>query len=220
MASGKTLTQFSTFAGSFNLDCLTGRVLDTGTRSVTTVQGGTNSGVSSTTTTYTRIFLLDETGQERSVTLQDLDVASRPGNVLSVLSVFKQGKTTGWSMAVYNHDTREMTWAGDRLRDIHGRRRIWHVCAWGIAALGFLRGFGEYGLVGGLGFSLLGFCIGAILGFIAGNIVSRNSAAAFKTGPVMQQVREALARIDLSPFRDGAPGTPHIRPVAAGSGGT
>lgn len=219
MASGKTLTQFSTLGGTYTLDCLTGQVLDTGTRSVTTVQGGTNSGVSSTTTTYTRIFLLDETGQERSVTLQDLDVASRPGNVLSVLSVFRQGKTTGWSIAVYNHDTQEMTWAGDRLRDIHGRRRIWHVCTWGITALGFLRGFGEYGLVGGLGFSLLGFCIGAIVGAIAGNIVSGKSAAGFRTGPVMQKVRETLARIDLSPLRDGTPGTPHIRPVTAGPAG-
>lgn len=218
MASGKTLTQFNTLGGTYNLDCLTGCVLETGTRSVTTVQGGTNSGVSSTTTTYTRIFLLDEAGQERPVTLQDLDVASRPGNVLSVLSAFRQGKTTGWSIAVYNHDTREMTWAGDRLRDIHGRRRIWHVCTWGLTALGFLRGFGEHGLVGGLGYSLLGFCIGAIVGAIAGNIISKKSAAAFRTGPIMQQVRETLARIDLSSFRNGAPSTPHIRPAVAGPG--
>lgn len=216
MPSGKTLTQFSAIGGAYTLDCLTGRVLDTGTRSVTSVHGGTNSGVSSTTTTYTRIFLLDETGQEVAVTLQNLDVASRPGNVLSVLSVFKSRETTGWSIAAYNHDTREMTWAEDRLRNVHGRRRIWHVCTWGITVLGFLRGLMEYGLVGGLGFSLLGFCFGAIVGTIAGNIVSKNAATAFKTGPVMQQVRDTLARIDLSAFRDGAP---HIRPAAAGSGG-
>ena len=196
-SSGKTITRFTTMTGTYDLDCLTGQVLDTGTRSVTTVSGGANAPVSSTTTTYTRIFLLDAEGKEHAVNLQDFEVVCRPGNVLSVLSAIRHGKPLGWAIAAYNHDTRETTWRTDRLRIIHGRRRIWHICAHGLGLLGLLKGYGWNGLVGALGLGMVMWCIGAIVGAIAGNITSGKAVAAFKTGPAMQAAREALVKVDL-----------------------
>jgi hypothetical protein len=71
----------------------------------TGVSRNTPVTISSRTTRHLQFILKDVTGRERAFELQDIDIACREGNILSVVWGVKKGKEKGPYWLVRNHDT-------------------------------------------------------------------------------------------------------------------
>lgn len=102
---------------TYNLHWTYGTVEESGKNMETQVSGGGGGGatyggyggntpvhISSRTVIHDQIFLVDE-GGEYSFQLQDMNVACRKGNKLSVIWAIQQGKKRGSYIVTYNHTT-------------------------------------------------------------------------------------------------------------------
>lgn len=111
----KTIT---TAGKTYNLYWTYGTVEESGKNMETQVSGGGGGGatyggyggntpvhISSKTVIHDQIFLVDEEGFEHSFQLQDMNIACRKGNKLSVIWAIQQGKKKGPYIMAYNHTT-------------------------------------------------------------------------------------------------------------------
>ncbi len=190
---------------TYRLHSRTGKVIDTNTRSETEVSGSGGGGggfsyngtgasstapvrITSTTTRFTKIFLLDGDGREHAIELVDFDVRCRAGNGLTLIWAIPDGKAEGPYIAAYNHSTREMEFNQDLIAKL---------CQPKLVSL--LGGFAG-GLVLGLILHFEAFALfTAAIGLAVGNGVSKHlgkqRAQAFVKSPDVSAVRGQLEAI-------------------------
>ena len=100
----------------YQLNWVTGSVLEATKNMETKVSGGGSRGkdgfgntrvdpIKSETTVHDQVFITDSAGQEHSYQLQNIDVACRQGNKLSIIWAIKSGQDRGPYVAVVNHST-------------------------------------------------------------------------------------------------------------------
>ena len=77
------------------------------------VRGG---GVSSTTHTHDRLFLIDSTGKERAFNFTNVHINARTGHSCQVLWLVKEGDESGNYVFVKNLTTDEQRWIDDGLK--------------------------------------------------------------------------------------------------------
>jgi hypothetical protein len=193
---------------AYRLHSLTGKVLDTSTRSETVVHGSGGGGggfsyqgtgasssapvqISSTTTRFTKLFLLDGEGREHAIELVDFDVRCRAGNGLTLIWAIPDGKTEGPYIAAYNHSTRQME---------YDLPRIAKLCRPNLVAV---TGGAIGGLVLGLVlrfevFALFTCALGLWLGGVIARRIGRQRAEAFAKGSDMAAVRGQLESISAT----------------------
>ncbi|SCY23038.1 hypothetical protein [Flavobacterium caeni] len=103
---------------TYHLYVFTGKVLESSKNLETRVSGSGGGGfvykgtggssdvtIRSRTLVHDQLFLLSETGEERSFQLQDFNLACRADQNLSIFWAIKQGDEYGPYLAVYNHNT-------------------------------------------------------------------------------------------------------------------
>jgi hypothetical protein len=193
---------------SFTIRSVTGKVLDTTTRAETEVHGGGGGGggfsyngtggssaapirITSTTTRFTKIFLLDRDQNEHALQLINFDVHCRAGNGLTLVWVIQPGQDNGDFIAAYNHNTREMEFNLAKLAALNTPK-------W----LSILAGFGGLTLLGvilgwGIAAGFLG-AIGIFVGAAVGKQIGKSRAQAFVAGPEMQGLRSQFEQIPAS----------------------
>ncbi len=91
-----------------NLHAFTGQVVDQQRRSITEVTHHQNNaalGTTSQTSSFNKIFLKADNGDERSLEVADKDFAARAGQKASFIWGIRDGKTEGDYLAVVNHET-------------------------------------------------------------------------------------------------------------------
>lgn len=197
----------------YKLHSVTGRVLDTNTRSETEVHGSGGGGggythqgtgynatapveIESTTTRYTKIFLLDKEKNEHAVELVNFDVTCRTGNVLTLIWAIKQGKDRGPYIAAYNHNTRDLQFDNDSLYDIAKPGiYMWYAIGGAAVLLGLMYGIG--GFIGGA-------LLGAIGGAIVVKVIGNSQVKQFK-GTQVPRVVEALKSVQHAEYVEHQP---------------
>jgi hypothetical protein len=197
---------------TYRLHSRTGKVMDTNTRAETEVSGSGGGGggfsyngtggsstapirITSTTTRYTKIFLLDGDGREHAIELVDFDVRCRVGNGLTLIWAIPDGKPEGPYIAAYNHSTREMQFDNDLIAKLCQPK-----------LLSLLGGFAG-GLVLGLVLHFGGFALFiAAIGLAVGNGVAKHlgkaRARALVAGADMAAVRTQLEAISAAQIAD------------------
>ncbi len=101
---------------TLSLSWFTGKVVGTTKNLETKVHGGGGGGyssqgtgytapvtITSTTTVHDQLFLIDPSGKECSLQLQNFDLACRESHDVTVLWAAKKGKKNGYNVLVYNH---------------------------------------------------------------------------------------------------------------------
>jgi hypothetical protein len=200
-----------TFNGkTYGLWSRTGKVLDTNTRAETEVHGGGGGGggfsyqgtggsrtapvqITSTTTRYTKIFLLDTDGKEHALELVDFDVRCRAGNGLTVIYAIPEGKDEGPFVAAYNHSTRELEVNTSYVAKLCEPKLI---AAGAGAAIGLAAGIVLHFEVA----SLFTCAFGLWLGGVVGRRIGRQRALAFTSGSVLASVRSHFEAIPSAAF--------------------
>lgn len=190
---------------TFDLHHVTGKVLDTNTRAETEVHGSGGGGggfsyqgtgasssapirITSTTTRYTKIFLLDREQREHALQLVNFDVHCRAGNGLSVVWAIQVGKGEGPYIVAYNHSTREMEFNVEALAKLCTPKAISLAAGFGGAlVLGIVLHFGA--------FSLLLAALGLGIGDAVGKQVGKSRARAFMAGPVAGSLRTGFEQV-------------------------
>jgi hypothetical protein len=115
-----SITAFDSPRGHFDVQWFTGTVADHGAMATTHVSSSGGGGylqngtgyvaparVTSTTVIHDSIFLVDQSGRERSFQLQNFNVACRTGNEMTIVWVIRSGEKDGPYLAVRNHTTGE-----------------------------------------------------------------------------------------------------------------
>jgi hypothetical protein len=205
-----------TFNGkTYGLWSVTGRVMDTNTRAETEVHGSGGGGggfsyqgtggsstapvrITSTTTRYTKIFLLDSDGREHALELIDFDVRCRAGNGLTLVYAIPEGKEDGPFVAAYNHSTREMEVNTSHVAKLCEPKLI---AAAAGAAIGLIAGLLLHFQVA----SLFTCAFGLWLGGVVGRRIGRQRAQAFKSGGALAEVRSKFEAIPSSTFAQLSP---------------
>jgi hypothetical protein len=134
-------------AKQYDLYWTFGKVEETGKNLETKVSGSGGGGatfkgyggtapvsITSTTTVHDQIFLVDNSGNEHAYQLQDMNVACRTSNQLSVIWAIKEGQKTGPYIAVFNHTTNQPFFQDKALSGMF-RRNGWLVLAAVLVAL-------------------------------------------------------------------------------------
>ncbi len=114
---------------------VTGKVASAEKQLETKVSGGGGGGgsyrgtgytapvtVSSTTTTHDAIYLVDGSGQEHALRLQDWDLSVREGHELTAVWLIKKGKSSGDYVAMHNATLKETNYDDKTLAKLH---RTW-----------------------------------------------------------------------------------------------
>ena len=87
----------------------TGEVMDQSTSYHTESTVHSNNQVTTSTTSYSQLFVRSKEGEEKSLNVPDMKIGVRKGNTVSILFGIKQGgKDWGPYIAVYNHDTKSI----------------------------------------------------------------------------------------------------------------
>lgn len=101
-------------SSKFHLFSVVGEVLAYESRSQTQVYGGgtgiggVNNAIQSQTDNYQHIWLGLDDGREIEINTVNCRVPARPGSWISVISSYYKNKDTGFSIAYYNHSTRDI----------------------------------------------------------------------------------------------------------------
>lgn len=193
---------------TYRLHSRTGKVMDTNTRSETEVHGGGGGGggfnyngtgasstapvrITSTTTRYTKIFMVDGDGREHAIELIDFDVRCRAGNGLTLIWAIPDGKDEGPYIAAYNHSTREMEFNHDLIAKLCQPKLI---ALTGGAAAGLVLGLILHFEV----FALFTCALGLWIGSAVSKHIGKTRALAFAKGPDMAAVRSQLETISAA----------------------
>ena len=202
------MTQLKTItAGSRRLDIhsFSGQVMSAEKWSTTEVSGGGGSGVinqnggyikndpvKSKTTSHAQILVLAPDGEERSLKLENVELAIRPGHWVSLLCAIRSGRQNGPYVAIFNHNTTSLDFLPDGVDK---------------ASLPFVSS-----LIGGLAF-LIGF-FGGLTAVIAGHyvmallLVAPCVAYFVWLGRRRRAFRDQISALtDALKARDGAPRT-------------
>ncbi|MDG2533094.1 hypothetical protein P6144_05505 [Sphingomonas sp. HITSZ_GF] len=96
-----------------------------GTQTVATNQYGHSHVVSSTpgysyTTLHETIHMLDKSGREHAIRLDDWSISARGGHLIGLMHVIRKGRTTGPYIRVWNYTLDEMTSASVTIRKMFG----------------------------------------------------------------------------------------------------
>jgi hypothetical protein len=97
-----------------------GEVVGSGKRGDTTVSGGYQSGITSTTVVHDQLRLKDRNGKQRDFQLQDFDVACWEGDTLTILWAIQKGSNQGPYIAVHNHASSKTFYHGGALKQVFG----------------------------------------------------------------------------------------------------
>lgn len=211
------LPALQTPAGRFELSLLTGRALDANSRTETHVYGGGGGGgmnegsvsISSTVTTHTNIFLVDENRREHAVSLVNFNIVFRPGHVLSLLGAFKDGAVNGRYIAAYNHNTQEIQFDQSALRKVHGEERLHKkyralIIAIPIGLFLLLPVESEIKTMLVVAWLFFGLLFGQIMGGIAAKRNADKQGNAFKNSAEMEKVRNLLKSNDVTKYPETA----------------
>lgn len=198
----------------FRFTRTTGLLLDTTTRSDTTVSGGgANNGpvvISSTTKITSKLFLLDETGKEHAITLENLDLPARPGNVVSIVRMVRPDNL-GWQVLGYNHSTGTLKLKETAFAFAFGKSR-WHtrtlIALYVIAVLlGLWMGSDDRkdpveAMVTLAGvFVFVAFLLSGFVPKLVGHMIAGSRTSAFLNGPGFAALRQALETIDVNRYQ-------------------
>lgn len=93
---------------AIDLHVLTGEVVDQSTSYHTESTVHANNQVSTSTTSYSQMFVRAPDGEEKSLNVPDMKIGVRKGNTVSIFWGIKAGKDWGPYIAVYNHDTKSI----------------------------------------------------------------------------------------------------------------
>jgi hypothetical protein len=120
----------------FELHAVTGRVAGATKQLETRVSGGGGGGythngtgfnnavhISSTTITHDQIFVVDPSGQEHALRLQNWNIACREGHELTAVWLIRKGKNSGPYVAIRNATVDETKYDDGELAKIH--RPMW-----------------------------------------------------------------------------------------------
>lgn len=211
------LPPLQTPAGRFELSLLTGRVLDANSRTETHVYGGGGGGgmnggsvnLSSTATTHTNIFLVDENRREHAVSLVNFNIVFRPGHVLSLLGAFKDGAVKGRYIAAYNHNTQETQFDQSALRTVHGEERLHKkyralIIGLPIGIFLLLPVESEIKTMLVVAWLFFGLLFGQIMGGIAAKRNADKQGNVFKNGAEMEKVLNLLKSTDVTKYPETA----------------
>jgi hypothetical protein len=86
------------------LSTVTGVVAQAGKHVTTDVYGSRGGSVSSTNTVHDQLMLVDGSGQEHAVHLKGMDVACRPGQLMTIVWA-EDKRDEWWLVAAHNHAT-------------------------------------------------------------------------------------------------------------------
>ena len=122
----------------FELHAVQGTVAGASKQLETRVHGGggggyANSGytnpvhISSTTVTHDQIFVVDDTGREHALRLQNWNVACREGHELTAVWLIRRGKNSGPYVAVHNGTIDETKYDDKTLAKAY--RPLWPLAA-------------------------------------------------------------------------------------------
>ncbi|WP_374571630.1 hypothetical protein [Phenylobacterium sp.] len=198
---------------TYGLHSVSGKVMDTNTRSETEVTGSGGGGggfsyqgtgasstrairITSTTTRFTKIFILGEDGVEHAAELVDFDVRCRAGNGLTLIWAIKEGKDKGPYIAAYNHSSRDMEFD----EDVIGRLcRPTMVSMLAGSAIGFVLPLVMHW--GGKASPLVAFVmlfVGMWVGMLVARMIGKQRAKAFIQGPDVSGMRAQLEAVPVA----------------------
>ena len=95
-------------ARTIDLHAFTGQVVDQQRSTVTEVHRGNNNsalGATVYTSSYNKVFLRADDGEEKSIEIEDKGFAARHGQKASIIWGIPAGKSVGDYLAVVNHET-------------------------------------------------------------------------------------------------------------------
>jgi hypothetical protein len=93
---------------SIDLHAFTGEVVDQSTSHHTEATVHANNQVTTSTTSYSQLFIRDKNGEEREINVPNMKIGVRRGTTASLIWGIKTGKDWGPYIAVYNHDTKSI----------------------------------------------------------------------------------------------------------------
>jgi hypothetical protein len=165
--------------------------------------------ISSTVTTHTNIFLVDENRREHAVSLVNFNIVFRPGHVLSLLGAFKDGAVNGRYIAAYNHNTQETQFDQSALRTVHGEERLHKkyralIIGLPIGLLLLLPVESEIKTMLVVAWLFFGLLFGQIMGGIAAMRNADKQGNAFKNGAEMEKVLNLLKSTDVTKYPETA----------------
>lgn len=147
----------------------TGKVTDSNKQLETKVSGSGGGGavyqgngavapinIQSSTTVHDQFFLIDESGKEISVKLQNWDVALRTQHVIQIIWAIPAKASNGPYVTINNQNLDQVTWSDEQLKKVVSPCLLKHL----------LIGFGASIVLGYLVSSFGLFLIGAIATFI------------------------------------------------------
>lgn len=201
---GERTVQFN--RKTYSLHSVTGKVMDTNTRSETEVTGSGGGGggfsyrgtgmsqtqavrITSKTTRFTKIFILGEDGVEHAAELVDFDVRCRAGNGLTLIWAIPEGQSRGPYIAAYNHSSREMEFNEAEIGKLC-RPTLYSMLAG--AALGFLIPLVMHWGKAWFLFSLVMTLVGLWAGMLVARVIGSQRAKAFIQGPEVSRIRGEL----------------------------
>jgi hypothetical protein len=116
----------------FELHAVTGRVAAANKQLETRVHGGGGGGytyqgtghtapvhITSTTVTHDQIYVVDGSGQEHALRLQNWNIACREGHELIAVWLIKKGKSSGPYVAIRNSTINETKYDDKELAKLH-----------------------------------------------------------------------------------------------------